>query len=515
MRTSRSTARSEEGAILILALLFIGIIGLLVLALVTTTTSVVAGSKVKRDYLSKTSAADAGLQYGIQQVRSRTELCPSAASNGLLNPPASFTNGVIDGASKDIQVRVSCQVVVDSLLGSGGYALVTRDTTKDNAITSGANGVHLPVSGPVYLGGNPQANPSTDQGDLSFAMSNGDVVMDPQSGICPPLPRHLTLAGAPYGYGCSSTPPLPPANIAPTVLPPVHANGLAPDFTPADNCAVFLPGTYDFHTAATPQKLALLDQNYFVSGVYYFNNVVLDLTNKNKLVGGRATDQELLEDNNPSPNGAAQPLIDACSSDANAKTATGYDSQGTTGVKIVLGPNAAILVDNPDGDMELFARNGGDAAAEGLQGVSVMTVQQDQNDFKKSNLGFDDNALRAGQPNGGGGSTLTFVIHGFVYTPNAKIQVRINRIPARFFSGIDTGRLDIGTSNNVSGFSISVTSKPVVRQYRLTAVACGNSTTDGCTAGYDGGQNIVGTAVISVNSKTQDASVASYHVGTG
>lgn len=505
MIVRRSRHVQDDGAILVIALLFIGVISLMIVALVSTTTSVVGGARGKRDFLAKSSAADAGLQYALQQVRARSELCPSSASSGLLNPPPSFIAGVVNGASTNIEVRVSCQIVVNSLLGSGGYALVTRDSTANSALTSGATGAQLPINGPVYLSGNPQASSPTSQGDLSFAMSNGDVIMAPQAGVCPPVPAHMTLAGPPFGYACSSTAPAPPPNLLPASVG--TARTLAPAFTTSANCAGFLPGSYDFSSSGTQQPLALLRHNYFVSGVYYFNNVLISLKRQD-LVGGASKAAEIAEDAN-----GGGPIVTPCMSDANALAKVAYTAVGT-GVKIVLGPNAAILVDNPDGQIELFGRQGGNAAIEGLQGVSLMTAQSTQSGFVTNNLGFADQALTVGKTSGGGGSTLAEVIHGFVYTPNTGLQVRINSIPARFFSGIDTGRLDIGTSAIVSGFSISVPTQPAIRQYQITAVACGKSGADSCTSTYDGGQNIKGTATVSVNSSTQAAAVVTYHVGS-
>lgn len=504
----------DEGAILILALLFITVIGLLVMAILTTTTTVSRGAGVKRDINAKASAADAGLQYGLQQVRTRSNVCPSDATSGLLNPPSGFISGVQSGTSKNIEVHVGCTVTTDNLLGSSGYALVTRDSSTSNATTQGPNGAQLSVNGPVYLSGNPGASTATGQGNLSFAMTNGDFVMAPQSGTCPPVPKNVSLAGAPYVYACSAAAPAAPAGMLPSAswLSSATARTMSPSAKPAANCAVFLPGKYGSSTGPQ-QTLKLLDQNYFVSGVYYFDNVLLDL-DKRILVGGKATTDEISDDDN-----SGDPLVTPCSNDANNKSL--YDPGTTTGVKIVLGGNSAVIANNPYGQIEFFSRQGGDATAEGLQGVSVMTVPTAANGFDQSSLGTGDYALAVGQPSGGGGSTTTLVVHGFVYTPNATLQVRDNKIPARFFAGIDTGRLDIGTSNNVSGFAISVSSKPKIKTYRLQVVACGTSGAatmpDGsavtCTAGYDSGQNVLATVDLDVNNTAKSVAARNYHVG--
>src|SRR5207248_4071089 len=96
-----------------------------------------------------------------------------------------------------------------------------------------------------------------------------------------------------------------------------------------------------------------------------------------------------------------------------------------------------------------------------------------------TSLGFkpmvdnDYSTFRLGVSNvtGGGGSTIDFVAHGYVYFPQALVKIRNNLDSTRLLSGINAGRLAISTSTNTGGFSISIKNRPVPRTEHLVATA--------------------------------------------
>src|SRR5207247_1808650 len=99
-------------------------------------------------------------------------------------------------------------------------------------------------------------------------------------------------------------------------------------------CTVFQPGMY----TDIANNFKLGKDNYFVSGVYYFRNVAIDVK-QTQIVGGKQDtgvgEQSALR-NTP------------CASDPVGNT--------THGVKWVLGGTSWINVENPSGDIELFNR---------------------------------------------------------------------------------------------------------------------------------------------------------------
>lgn len=472
----------DEGAILILALLFILVISLLTTSVLFRSTVGIKNVNVERGFVSKRYAAEAGLEYAIQQLRLRSNLCPSSPTiNGNRLQPSDLlgSNGNTAQVNNPYpSVAISCTVTSNNDVGVNGYGLITRDTSAAGLTVTGAAGEYLKIDGPVFLG---------DLEDpLRFDVTNGDVIAD-QAGTCP-TPASITLkVAAPYSLICTTDTPPDPVVTLPTVDLTAQNQTAAKKWN-KNKCSAFAPGYY--------KKIDLNDNNYFASGVYYFEDVDLTLTAAS-LTGGAPSSDEA-----KTTSASCLRDDDSAASDIDVTGASG------TGVKFILGGTSRLIADNPKGVVELFGRKGtvAGAAGEGTQGVSFMTVRSTVTNaagfkFKQSSLGYGDVVLGVSNTTGGGGSKLELVMHGAVDAPDALVKVRNNKANTQFLAGIVAGQLDISTSANVSGFNVGIHTTPQPRDLKIVSVAGGS-----------GERTITATATVRIDSGLNTLQVLSRSV---
>jgi Tfp pilus assembly protein PilX len=493
--------RGDEGALLLLALIFILLMAIVVTAILTEATTTFSSATVTRQYVTKSYAADAGLRYGVQQVRANTEACQGAAS--AITPPSDFlTSDGNSAAANQPLPNVSVNCTLDSgqaTLGANGFAIITHEATSAGFATSNHT---LSVGGPVFMAAPPSSV------DVDITKGNAYTLGTP--GSCPARPGGLVLDPG-YAWTCQTTIPDTPVPALPTNAfeagMPLRSGPVA---TPSANCRVFAPGIYRNVT------ISLASQNYFASGVYYLDNAILGPSGAVVFAGAPHSGATYLGNNftETSKLTADDASHTPCSGDAVAKTATGNDGTvNGTGVKFILGGNSSsVFVDNPGGYMEIYSRwvpEGAGAAAqataEGAQGISVMTVPASgTSPWNPMSTNFTRVCLGQGNGagGGGGGSNMGLAVHGRVYAPNCQIHLRDNSDVTQLIGGLDVGRLDCSTSANVGDFLISVESDSVPQAMTLTSTATLS----------DGGRAVTGTAHIQVSNVTQAATVTAWRL---
>ena len=494
----RPAPHGDDGVILVFAMIFLGVIAVVVTSVVGFSTTGVRNVSTSRADLAKRYAADAALKYAVQQVRVESESCNTTPNP--LTPPSDFltSNGGPFATNTDVpDVTVTCSVSGQYMsYGAAGYAVVVTDTSDLGARVSGANsGETLAVEGPVFVA----AQPSSGALDLPFGISLGNAYGLSVNGVCPPRWDELTTR-SPYGYGCLSDLPDPDITL-PTALPPTR--GSAPAKVVGD-CALFLPGKY------TAIDTAAYTNVYFASGVYYFEDVDIEIGNGRTLFGGRKVAGQ-----------ASYSTGTQCLSDADVPAPATVDG---TGVKIILGGSSRLWSDA--GKVELYSRlaSASGQAAEGTQGVTLMTVTPDavaaapsvgwkrscQTTPVSGVCSSDDSAfvIGAGATNAGescdgnvgGGQQTSFVVHGLLYAPDACVRLRSQSTEVQLLGGVVAGRLHIGASANIAGFSIRVPANTGPRTMRIVASAVMNN------SGTD--RVITATADLTVNHRTGEVAIS-------
>lgn len=531
-RRLRAAANDDDGALLVLALIFILLIALAITGVLAETTTTFGKASVVRQYVTKRYAADAGLRYALQQLRANPTLCqaPGTPNNAFnpLDPPASFLSSSGNTAPQNQPFpKVSVKCTIDSgqpLFGANGYALITHSTDPATGMTASLSNAQVPISGPVFLGSDPALDHPAQ--NLSLSITKGDVfTFMTDSTTCPPEPTKMTIQTG-YGWKCipfgdpvpdAPVPTLPPSSTYVANLP---ARGPDPIATPAPNCSVFAPGKYEngihLNPGVNPPGNGGFQpgQNYFGSGVYYFKNTTIDLT-KGTIFGGMPR-----TDTTKYPG----PIIPAESSDLGAHndgSACANDNlQGLsglvsgTGVKFILAGTSQLLVDNPQAFMELYARWAPDQATadtEGTQGVSVMSVDSPAPSGWTAYTpgGLTSLCFGVGTASGGGGSTLGLSVHGLVYLPTCQTVLRNNLDVSNFSGGLDLGSLSISSSTNIANFHISVLQVSVPR--KMTIVSTAQATdSSGNLISTSVERTVTGTAHLTVDNSAQTVTVNSW-----
>ena len=453
----RRIRATDDGATLVLVLVFVGVFGVLLAAVLNETSGGLKRTIVTRSFNEKVYAADAGIDAAIQTARLSDTLCPVTGSTGTLAPLT------VNGKS----VTVTCRTVSGSSLGAGGFALVTTDPTASSITTSG--GGTKTIRGDIFASG--LGNPS------NFVVDHGRILEHNSTcsigGAAPaatnwiPSIENGTAAGQtpvpPYSYACTGTSWNTVVPTVPSLGTPPLAHTALPDKV-SGTCSIFRPGTY-------ASGINLSASNYLSSGVYYFPTGQIYLKQKT-LIGGAPASGDT------NVNGDA-----ACGSDADlTAAAAGKETIQGTGVTIVLGGDANLDVDNPGGRVEFFTRTGG-GAGEGTQGVSLITVATTGGGWTASTRSLTQTVLLLGT-----GNTPAFSAHGLVYVPGHFIDFNAtNDVTAQLVGGVVTGRLNLQSSASAGGLSVSLQSGPGRRRLELVS-----------TASSPGERDIVSSAVIDI-----------------
>jgi hypothetical protein len=417
--------QQQDGGTLVIVLVFIAVFGLIISGLMTESSANVKFTTAVSAREEKVYAADAGVSYGIQQLRQDTAHCPRVGTPGPTIPDLTINNRT---------VKVECSVNSGSTGGIDGYAVVTMSPNAGSLVLS--NSSAKKISGDVYVSGGVDWGPG-------LTVKRGDFVQQKHGASClnPPGPGDLTVESPPYSVLCKLTTEYPvpdPERVAPAV--PTVTN---PAYSDHGTCRVFSPGIY-----TSPPTLRSGD-NYFISGVYYFllndsndNNNVIEVKQAT-IYGGQPTTAELAEQRFPLPTD--------CSGQDPANSGTG--------VEFIFGAKARMFI-NTQGQVELFGRRTANAASTETRNISFVAVPNNDSPNWPTTAGnWTASTLASGTPvlDIKDGNQQDLAIHGVVYAPTQGVGLTAtNSVLAQTMSGLVAYTLELKSSASAQGLAVSV-----------------------------------------------------------
>ena len=468
-----SRAREEDGAVLVLVLVFLGAFGLLAAALLAQGDVNFRSTSALKVHESKVYAADAGIEHGVNTLKAETQWCPDP-TYGTMNLPSTTVNG--------ITVDVTCQTQSGNGAGSYGYAIITHDPGASSI--SASAGADKQITGAIYnSGGWNLQQPVFVQNGTVFQSSAA-------TGGCGTQDTNLTISPSPpYKWVCTNGAAPIPDHALPSSIPTIAS--IPTVNNSSGGCTTLHPGTYNAATFAIQQWIAkgftsgtslFNGPTYMESGVYYFDNVgTISMNGNSTVVFGGA----------PAAGDTKQLSATSCGSDPGGTT--------DTGVLIILGGNSTISVDQ-GAQVELFTHTATSGGA--TNGISLYQVPSGTTGgWSATSLAKAANFLDVS----GNASTIG-AVHGAIYGPEGSISVfSSNAASAALSGGSDVWDFSMKSSQSNAGRLIisSIANTPGQRQIVVTATARG---------GVSGDKDIVSRAVITIdNSITpRQASILSW-----
>jgi Tfp pilus assembly protein PilX len=451
MRTRyiRRRTQSEEGASLVIVLVFTTLFALVVSGLLTESTVSVKYTTTVASHEAKVYAADAGVSVGIQQVRLHNEVCWGPGVTGTLSVTT-------PAAANMPAVNVKCEGTSGSSLGVRGHALMLTKSSSGAAAkltTQSGGGTDKVIQGPIYVEGtlDLQAPVKVLRGDFTQV----------DAGCTSATPSNVIVADVGYAYRCFTTKPVnnpfvptTPDHAEPAV--PTTENP-APTITNGGTRAVWSPGKY---TSAP----ALVDgENYFKSGVYYFDFDGQWVVGDNQKVwGGLPASTETPNFSLPS-------------------WTTGIDDSSVVGTGVLWAFGKTATIYSNKGQVELFARQF-PTGVTGTSSLSMVAVPHDWSWPDKSTAGVTLMDIASG-------SNSNFAVHGLIYAPDQTMSLwATNGVAAQVLGGVVANQVILQASASATGMAVSVVGdKPLPRYVKIVA-----STTSG-------GKPVESTAVVKLD----------------
>src|SRR5436309_2840588 len=143
-------ARGDDGQILVFALVFLVLFGLLIAALLSQVDAHFAMTGIVRDQNAKVYAADGGIDFRIRTLRDDGTICaqPSATQTQFLT---TTIGALATGPTRESSgaVNVTCQTLSGTGLVARGYALVTLDPGSSSLCAQSGQGQQKIITGTV------------------------------------------------------------------------------------------------------------------------------------------------------------------------------------------------------------------------------------------------------------------------------------------------------------------------------------------------------------------------------
>ena len=441
----RRTRSTDRGAVLPLVLVSTVIIGMVVVAVASYTTTGLRYGRVVEARADRLAAADGGLRYAIQKLKKvGHHECPT------IDPPD--VNGAV--------VTLTCTPVGASFDGTEGYALVlTGEGMAGNApliSTQGAASTPKRVSGLVYMSHldlDLQATIRFEFGQMQYTSSpcpTSHVIRDNGTPVDTSDPgSYVEFSDDHYGVVCTTQPwsrdASPTGKFSEPFRPDLSGLPLNPAPVPDPSggvCKVFLPG----HYTSAP---ALGNYNYFRSGNYLFDGFTLTIGNQ-KVTAGRVLEG----------NGSVQAIPNThCDAARQADNVTNVTEAGAT---FYLQNDAGIAIEQ-NGTFEVLRRK---------QGRSYVSVH-----VLDSSLAHNEDVIFQGP-----GSNKDMALHGMVWAPLARITLDnvANVAEAQLLGGAVVSNILIQASAGATGLVIAVEPGDMTGLLQLDSTATtadGRSTT--------------------------------------
>ena len=454
--------RRDDGMALPLVLFLVVVVGFVVAALLTQARSNLRATVVTNNQQDKVYAANAGLDWAIQRLRTDTTLCPTTGTAQTLSGAPAF-NG------RTLVVR--CSTTSGSAQGSGGYAVFTTATSGTTFSTQGAANADKRVGGSISNGGgwDLQANLYVRSGSVQQYSASG----------CPAQDNRLTILGI-GTYGCVSprTTPSPVRSLA-ALQPTTPSVAVAPqDF---GSCRVFTPGRYN--NASRPVTLNQGGQNYLRAGVYVLDNTSLTLSSNNTIVVGGAPNNGDTDDLGLRSQLTSCPV--AQTNEAN-------------GVVILLVGNAQVNVDR--GSLELFSYYPSGFDSQAAQAIYQLTAAE------ASGWGLSGGSVPATGLLTGSANNASLVIHGNAHMVRSGVDISAtNNAVATIQGGLVASTLSLQASASIDPdkFVVSTRAGPGRRRISVTV----------CAEPVNGDKRLIGTAIVDIaNDSAKTTAVSSWRV---
>ncbi len=461
---SRIHRRSnEEGAALIMVLIFLTAISLVSLALITFEGTITRQSFSVRKVQNREVATNTALEWAVNSLRQgRDGFCQGDYTRELM----SLNNR---------QVEIICKgdpgLSSDRARSFAVYLNNSTPANKNEIVTGGAGGakfVKKNIVGPVYNGSDTTGG--NDGWGLGAPLQIDGDVLAPTVANCPsgtlvpgPMPDKLVNT---YGnikactVGISAVTP-------PTIPNPPAVNNPLPQVLNGGGCKVFSPGNY---TTAPP----LASVNFFQPGIYNFSfNKTWNIDTA--VVGGVAWPA--------GPGREADQKFSSIDIAGQCPGLTESDPGTNYGVVFVLGDRSAINVRN-QGRVELFGYR--TTGTDLLLPSVVVSKYQGGTDYgvasfqvaNKLNLTSDLISVGVAQPE--------FILHSGVFAPDSSIAFKgSNNAIEMIRNTVVAGRLELFASNSIisDNFGVFVPSG-TSRRYVLMARSCpgqiNGATTNAC-----------------------------------
>lgn len=433
MQHRRADAR-DEGAVLIIVLVVIVVMGLIIFALADYTVSALRYGQVSEQRADRFAAAQAAMDNAIERLDIKRSTCSTGGGEEIIAFPESVNSTTAE---------VRCSSIGGTAGDTDGWALVITGigSPDDDLVVQSGGGTTKYIGGRVWM-----QNPLNTDVKVNTVIEGGDLWYP---GGCNPAERtnleasldsRLDLEPG-YGTMCSSaswsTLFRQPGTSVPAAASTTNGVPVAAD---AHGCTVFEPGLY----TSLP---ALGANNYFKSGNYYFRNVGQFAVKNQKVLFGNISGVE------------GFPSIENPACDH----ARGLDS--TSGATVYVG-----------GDTRFQVQAGG--AIEFSYRTQISASRRDRVSVHVINPGLGPQPTWSDpviSTQAGNGKELA--IQGLVWAPNAGLQFGevTNDTTAAIRGGAVVAKLDAGASASATGFLVEVSEAPASRMLQLTSTATNSS----------------------------------------
>lgn len=466
-RLRRSTG--DDGVSLVLALAFLVIVGLFATVALTKSTNTATTGRSLRDRGQLQYNLDGAIDKGLQVVRSDMTSTDPATCSQASSPTSSGTLALNGHTSNWTCSLIAGRAKKSTDISTTDYALVVTSPSDGSLTTQSCASCSLDVGGAVYLNG------KVANGDLtqSINLTSGDLVSPSSRSGCEADLAALTNMTTATGFlkTCTEqavTQALPIVSLptAPTYdVSTLLASGLS-----VAGCRVFYPGLY------TAQPILFNGANYFVSGLYYFNNIgSWQFTGNNLRVTGG---QRAVTTDSPALAGACSGMSDATALAAAPLAVQSAIASYTyaNGVTWVLSGNSAV--DARRGAISLYSPPRGSSS----QPMSLVA-------FSAPTGGYA--AIAGGNPTilSGFSNNTQMIVNGKTFAPSADANFfSTNNTSAVTRGGLVAFTVELQASSPGSGSLVisaeggAGTPPPPFRTIKLVSAEPGNIATNTAVA---------------------------------